>query len=91
MDRRAAKDGTAAAATALGGEVQSLVPMFSDSMHDGSKHSIGRFFRRIPKKAWLFMGLSVAGIVFVHNGAVFGKIYELCQLISFHSHNQPIF
>jgi hypothetical protein len=35
MDRRAAKDGTAAAATALGGEVQSLVPTFSDSMHDG--------------------------------------------------------
>jgi hypothetical protein len=41
MGSRAAKDGTAAAATALGGEVQSLVPTFSDSMHDGSKQSIG--------------------------------------------------
>ena len=23
--------------------------------------------------------------------AAFGKIYELCRLISFHSHNQPVF
>ena len=74
MGRRAAKDATAAFggaakdATALGGEVQSLVPTSSDSMHDGSKQSIGGFFRRIPRKTWLLMGLSVAGIVFVRSG-----------------------
>ena len=42
MGRRAAKDATAAFggaakdATVLGGEVQSLVPTSSDSMHDGA-------------------------------------------------------
>ena len=51
MGRRAAKDATAAFggaakdATVLGGEVQSLVPTSSDSMHDGASGGSSDGFR----------------------------------------------
>ncbi|KAG0599421.1 hypothetical protein M758_12G150300 [Ceratodon purpureus] len=84
---KAVEDAAAAvdnAATALGDEVHKLVQSVSDSLGEGyegdSELSMAGFFRGIPMKAWLLMGLGVAGMagfIFVRRGSVGPVIGEL--------------